>query len=63
MERERPYHANVLPVKASPKDTGGFEQDAFRPLWASSAGTQGQGMKGGNVPTTADWGGFTGERL
>lgn len=28
-----PYHANVLPIKASPKDTPGFGDDAFRPLW------------------------------
>ncbi|KAK8858542.1 hypothetical protein IAR55_002771 [Kwoniella newhampshirensis] len=30
---QRPYHAAVLPVKASPKDTGGFKDDAFKPLW------------------------------
>lgn len=53
----RPYHNNVLPIKASPKDTGGFEQDAFRPLWN---GGQDQGATGGGV---SDWGGFQGERL
>lgn len=30
-----PYHASVLPMKASPKDTGGFGDDAFKPLWGS----------------------------
>jgi len=30
---DMPYHANVLPIKASPKDTPGFGDDAFRPLW------------------------------
>lgn len=28
-----PYHSAVLPSGASPKDTGGFDEDAFRPLW------------------------------
>ncbi|GFZ45230.1 hypothetical protein JCM24511_02956 [Saitozyma sp. JCM 24511] len=28
-----PYHSAVLPSRASPKDTGGFDEDAFRPLW------------------------------
>ena len=32
-EQQIPYHANVLPVKASPKDTGGFGNDAFKPIW------------------------------
>jgi 3-keto steroid reductase len=40
-----PYHASVLPVRASPKDMGGFGDDAFRPLWRK------EGEKG--------WGGFT----
>lgn len=29
----RPHHDDVLPSNASPVDTGGFAQDAFRPLW------------------------------
>ncbi|WVQ96700.1 hypothetical protein IAU59_003807 [Kwoniella sp. CBS 9459] len=32
-ESNKPYHADVLPIKASPKDTGGFANDAFKPLW------------------------------
>ena len=32
-EETIPYHADVLPIKASPKDTGGFGDDAFKPLW------------------------------
>lgn len=30
-----PYHASVLPMKASPKDTGGFGDDAFKSLWST----------------------------
>jgi hypothetical protein len=41
-----PYHANVLPVKASPKETGGFADDAFKPLWEGSAQKQ-KGFKDG----------------
>ncbi|ODO10136.1 hypothetical protein I350_02364 [Cryptococcus amylolentus CBS 6273] len=48
MEEERPYHAAVLPVKASPKDTGGFTEDAFKPLLESSERDQ--------------WGGFRQDR-
>ncbi|KAI9631991.1 uncharacterized protein MKK02DRAFT_41632 [Dioszegia hungarica] len=69
----RPYHNNVLPVRASPKDTGGFEQDAFKPLWQGKAGGagQGQGQQAryqeqevyGGGGGGGDWGGFTGERL
>ncbi|ORY31360.1 hypothetical protein BCR39DRAFT_558149 [Naematelia encephala] len=51
-----PYHASVLPVKASPKDTGGFDGDAFKPLWerrtggAPEAGSSGGGGgKGGGA--------------
>lgn len=32
-EAARPHHEEVLPSNASPIDTGGFAQDAFRPLW------------------------------
>lgn len=32
-----PYHATVLPVRASPKETGGFGDDAFKPLWRKEA--------------------------
>lgn len=64
---ERPYHNNVLPVKAGPKDTGGFDQDAFRPLWAGRGGSggngNGQGRDEGADGGGGDWGGFTGERL
>jgi len=35
-----PYHAEVLPVKASPKGGGGFGDDAFRPLLQSPAQKQ-----------------------
>ena len=28
-----PYHASVLPVRAGPKETSGFGDDAFKPLW------------------------------
>ena len=27
------HHASVLPVRASPKETSGFANDAFKPLW------------------------------
>lgn len=30
---ERPHHNTVLPADASPHETVGFAQDAFRPLW------------------------------
>lgn len=40
-----PYHASVLPVKASPKETGGFGDDAFKPLWEGSTQKQ-KGFKG-----------------
>jgi hypothetical protein len=30
---QRPYHAEVLPEKASPAKTNGFAEDAFKPLW------------------------------
>nr|ODN93991.1 3-keto sterol reductase [Cryptococcus depauperatus CBS 7841] len=42
---ERPYHAAVLPIQASPKDIGGFEDDAFRPLWAQDQKDQWSGFK------------------
>jgi hypothetical protein len=42
-----PYHANVLPVKASPKDTGGFGDDAFKPLWEGSAQQKQKGFNTG----------------
>lgn len=41
---ERPYHASVLPIKASPKDTGGFAEDAFKPLWEDQGKDQWQGF-------------------
>lgn len=41
---ERPYHASVLPIKASPKDTGGFAEDAFKPLWEDTGKDQWQGF-------------------
>ncbi|WVR06321.1 hypothetical protein IAU60_003351 [Kwoniella sp. DSM 27419] len=41
---ERPYHASVLPIRASPKETGGFTDDAFKPLW--------------NERDREQWGGF-----
>ncbi|WVQ73234.1 hypothetical protein IAR50_002800 [Cryptococcus sp. DSM 104548] len=47
MEEDRPYHAAVLPVKASPKDTGGFTEDAFKPLWESSGRDQWGGFRQG----------------
>lgn len=34
-QEEIPYHAEVLPVKASPKGGGGFGDDAFKPLLQS----------------------------
>lgn len=40
-----PYHANVLPAKASPKDTGGFGDDAFKPLWDGGAGQKQKGFQ------------------
>ncbi|WWD18431.1 hypothetical protein CI109_102883 [Kwoniella shandongensis] len=42
---ERPYHASVLPIKASPKDTGGFTDDAFKPLWNEKERNQWGGFK------------------
>lgn len=42
---DRPYHASVLPIKASPKDTGGFAEDAFKPLWEDPEKDQWQGFK------------------
>ncbi|BEI86694.1 hypothetical protein CcaverHIS002_0700400 [Cutaneotrichosporon cavernicola] len=30
---KRPHHDDVLPNNASPRETTGFAQDAFRPLW------------------------------
>jgi hypothetical protein len=30
---KRPHHDDVLPSNASPLETAGFSQDAFRPLW------------------------------
>ena len=34
-QEEIPYHAEVLPVKASPKGGGGFGDVAFKPLLQS----------------------------
>lgn len=31
--QERPYHAEVLPERASPAKTDGFADDAFKPIW------------------------------
>jgi hypothetical protein len=42
--RERPYHAEVLPVKASPVNTNGFAEDAFKPLWSSAQPKQNGGF-------------------
>ncbi|WVW84708.1 hypothetical protein I302_106742 [Kwoniella bestiolae CBS 10118] len=42
---DRPYHAAVLPVKASPKETSGFTEDAFRPIWDGKKEDQWSGFK------------------
>jgi hypothetical protein len=39
-----PHHETVLPLRASPKDTGGFDDDAFAPLWRGQDQGQGQGQ-------------------
>nr|XP_019012774.1 uncharacterized protein I206_02270 [Kwoniella pini CBS 10737]OCF51555.1 hypothetical protein I206_02270 [Kwoniella pini CBS 10737] len=44
-EVNRPYHASVLPVKASPKETNGFVDDAFRPIWDGREKDQWSGFK------------------
>lgn len=31
--QDRPYHAEVLPERASPAKTDGFADDAFKPIW------------------------------
>ncbi|OCF33457.1 hypothetical protein I317_04140 [Kwoniella heveanensis CBS 569] len=41
----KPYHADVLPIRASPKDTGGFSNDAFKPLWEEKDRQQWNGFK------------------
>ncbi|WWC62573.1 uncharacterized protein I303_105170 [Kwoniella dejecticola CBS 10117] len=41
----RPYHASVLPVEASPKETNGFVEDAFRPIWDGKEKDQWSGFK------------------
>jgi hypothetical protein len=40
-----PYHTAVLPTRASPKDTGGFDEDAFRPLWNDGERTGWEGFQ------------------
>ncbi|WVQ82974.1 hypothetical protein IAT38_005112 [Cryptococcus sp. DSM 104549] len=43
--QDRPYHAAVLPIRASPKDTGGFAEDAFKPLWEGEERQQWNGFQ------------------
>ncbi|WWD04903.1 hypothetical protein V865_002974 [Kwoniella europaea PYCC6329] len=45
VNEERPYHASVLPVKADPKETNGFTEDAFRPIWDGKSQDQWSGFK------------------
>ncbi|WWC88594.1 uncharacterized protein L201_003506 [Kwoniella dendrophila CBS 6074] len=44
-DMDRPYHTSVLPVKASPKETTGFVEDAFRPIWDDKQKDQWSGFK------------------
>ncbi|WRT67744.1 uncharacterized protein IL334_004716 [Kwoniella shivajii] len=44
-QEDRPYHASVLPIKASPKETPGFAEDAFRPIWDGQERNQWNGFK------------------
>ena len=59
-----PHHESVLPLRASPKDTGGFDDDAFAPLWrgqeqGSKQTQNGQQQQGSIQQEQGGWSGRT----